>query len=228
VITGSRTRRQSAALWTWPGLRREIAELVEHEQRVVAVTAEVSVPRRALLSSVGWALGTIHVENDVVGRFAGVDLVDPSAGESREGREVDVARQPLGLEAPHLAAGSRMAFQPLATDDGSHGWIAGEPLGVIDVLVAGEPAEHRLTEQSAQLVADVLAAPAIEQLGDCDLGEPDCIVEFAVSEQTAIGGDLAAVEFELDPAVEAGPQRRLFGFIRRVHHKLTLRGTSTC
>jgi hypothetical protein len=80
----------------------EIAELVEHEQRAVAVTAEVSVPRRALLSSVGWVLGIINVENNVVGRFAGVDLVDPSAGESREGREVDVARQPLGLEAPHL------------------------------------------------------------------------------------------------------------------------------
>ena len=72
----------------------EIAEVVEHEQRVVAVTAEVSVPRRALLSSVGWALGTIHVENDAVGTFAGVDLVDPSAGESHEAREVDVARQP--------------------------------------------------------------------------------------------------------------------------------------
>jgi hypothetical protein len=78
----------------------DIAELVELEQRVVAVTAEVSVPRRALLSSVGWALGTIHVENDAVGTFAGVDPVDPSAGESREAREVDVARQPLGLVAP--------------------------------------------------------------------------------------------------------------------------------
>jgi hypothetical protein len=34
--------------------------------------------------------------------FAGVDLVDPRAGESREAREVDVARQTLGLEAPHM------------------------------------------------------------------------------------------------------------------------------
>ena len=50
----------------------------------------------------GWALGTIPVENDAAGTFAGVDPVDPSAGESREAREVDVARQPLGLEAPDL------------------------------------------------------------------------------------------------------------------------------
>ena len=63
-----------AGVWVAIGCGRimnaplKIAELVEHEQRVVAVTAEVSVPRRALLSSTGWALGTIHVENDVVGK----------------------------------------------------------------------------------------------------------------------------------------------------------------
>ena len=51
--------------WTWPGLRRDRSKITE-------LVAEVSVPRRALLSSVGWALGTTHVENDVVGRFAGV------------------------------------------------------------------------------------------------------------------------------------------------------------
>src|SRR5690348_11472967 len=65
----SRGWTPQACVWVAIGCGRimnaplEIAELVEHEQRVVAVTAEVSVPRRALLSSVGWALGTIHVEN---------------------------------------------------------------------------------------------------------------------------------------------------------------------
>ena len=55
----------------WPEERPlEIAALVEHQQRVVAVTAEVSVSRCALLSSMGWALGNIHVENDVVGHWS--------------------------------------------------------------------------------------------------------------------------------------------------------------
>ena len=43
-----------------------------------------------------------------------MDLVDPRAGESREGREVDVARQPLGLEAPHLARARRAAQRMIA------------------------------------------------------------------------------------------------------------------
>jgi hypothetical protein len=46
----------------------EIAELVQYEQRVVTVTAEVSAPLPR--PPVCWALETIHIEDDVVGRFA--------------------------------------------------------------------------------------------------------------------------------------------------------------
>jgi hypothetical protein len=65
-------------------------------------------------------------------------------------------------------------------------------------------------------VAGVLATAAVEELRDRHVGKPEGIVEFAVSEQTAIGGDPRPVELELDPAVENGPQRQLFGFTRRV------------
>jgi hypothetical protein len=53
----------------------------------------------------------------------------------------------------------------------------------------------------------VLAASAFEELRDRDLGEPEGIVKFPVSEQAAVRGDPGAVEFELDPAVEIDPQR---------------------
>jgi hypothetical protein len=43
-------------------------------------------------------------------------------------------------------------------------------------------------------------------------------IQLAVSDQTAVRGDLGAVEFELDPAVENGPQRQLFGFTRHMPH----------
>jgi hypothetical protein len=33
-----------------------------------------------------------------------------------------------------------------------------------------------------------------------------------------VRGDLGAVEFQLDPAIESGSQRRLFGFTRHVPH----------
>ena len=47
---------------------------------------------------------------------------------------------------------------------------------------------------------------------------PEGIVEFTVGEQAAVRRDPDAVEFELDPAVESGPQMGLFGFTCRVPH----------
>jgi hypothetical protein len=50
----------------------------------------------------------------------------------------------------------------------------------------------------------------IEQFSDRHVGEPEGLVDFAVGEQQpAIGGDPGAAEFELDPAVDHGPQREL-------------------
>jgi hypothetical protein len=147
-----------------------------------------------------------------------MDAVDPGARQIGEGLQVGVARQPLGLEATPLAARSGRAIQPLTTDDRAHDGVAGEPLRVIDILVPGEPTEHRLAEQSAQRMACVVATATVEELCDRDLGEPEGIVEFTVGEQAAVRGDPGAVEFELDPAVENGPQRELFGFTRRVPH----------
>ena len=64
----------------------------------------------------------------------------------------------------------RLTTYPCLSDDRPHGWITGEPPGVIDVLVSGEPPKHRLPKQSAQRVTPVLAAAAIEELGDLKPG----------------------------------------------------------
>ena len=137
-------------------------------------------------------------------------------------RSVSAARlasvgEPLGLEPAHLAARGRRPVEPLAADDGAHGGVAGEPLGVVDVLVAGEPAVDRLPQEAEQPVADVLAAPALGE-GRCGRrGQAEGVVQLAVGEQAAIGGDPGAVELELEAAVEGDPQG-LFRFTRRVRH----------
>jgi hypothetical protein len=196
----------------------QVAELVEQEQRVIAGAAEVAVPDRAFLLAVGRALRAVHVEDDRAGQLAFVDAVDPGARQIREGFQVDVRRQPIGLEAPHLAARRGHTIEPLTADDGPHGGVAGELLGVVHVFIAGEPPEHRLAKQPTQLMARVLAAATIQEPGDRDIGEPEGIVELTVGEQAAVGADPGAMEFELDPAVEGGPQRRLSRFTRRVPH----------
>ena len=146
-----------------------------------------------------------------------VHPVDPGAGQVGERREVRLGRQPLGLEAAHLAGRGRRPVDALPADDGAHRRIAGEPLGVVDVLVAGEPAVDRLAQQAEQPVADVLAAPALGE-GRCGhRGQAEGVVQLAVGEQAAVGGDPGAVELELEPAVEGDPQG-LFRFTRRVRH----------
>jgi hypothetical protein len=107
--------------------------------------------------------------------------------------QVGVGCQPLDLEAPHLTAGSCRTIEPFTADDGPHGLVAGESLGVVHVFVASQPTEHRLAKQPAQCVACVLATSAVQEFRDRDLGEPQDVVELTVGEQPAVGGDPGTV-----------------------------------
>jgi hypothetical protein len=118
----------------------EIPELVEDEERVVARATEVTVPGRAFLLPVGRALRAVHVQDDAIRRATLVHPVDPGSGQLGERREVGLGREPFSLEAAHLAGRGRGPIDTLPADDGAHGGIAGEPLGIVHVFVAGEPA----------------------------------------------------------------------------------------
>jgi hypothetical protein len=89
---------------------------------------------------------------------------------------------------------------PLTAKDRSHRRIVREPLGVIDIFVAGEPPKHRLAEQTAQLVACVLATAAVEELRDRHGGEPEGIIKLAVCEQTAVRWIMLAFNARSTPA----------------------------
>jgi hypothetical protein len=78
----------------------DIAELVEHEQRVITGAAEVAVVGAAFLLAVGRALARIHVEHDDPQRSPLVRLADPLAGQIGERGKVLGQAQPLRLEAP--------------------------------------------------------------------------------------------------------------------------------
>ena len=184
---------------------------------MVTGAAEVAVPGRALLLAMGRALGAVHVEDDAVWRSPHMHPVDPGAGQVRERREVRLACQPLGLEAAHLAGRGRRSVHTLAADDGAHHRIAGEPLGIVDVFVAGEPAVDRLAQQPRQMVPDVPAAPPLAECRSAHRGQAKRVVQLAIGEQAAVRSDPGTVELELDPAVEGNP-KRLVRFTGRVRH----------
>ena len=128
------------------------------------------------------------------------------------GRSASAARfsgrsQPLGLEAAHLAGRGSPTHWRSAADHPTHCRVAAQPLGVVHVLVAGQPPEYRLPQQPDQEVASVLAGACLRQSLAAACGQSEHVVQFAIRQQSAIGGDHRAAELEHQAAVEIEPQR---------------------
>jgi hypothetical protein len=94
----------------------------------------------------------------------------------------------------------------------------GQPIGVVDILVAGQAAEHGLTQQPGQQVTGVLAAAAVRENTPGQIGQAEGVVEFAIRQQPGVGSDAAAVEFEPQAPVEIDLQKAVIRFTRRVFH----------
>jgi hypothetical protein len=61
-----------------------------------------------------------------------------------------------------LAEAAEPVIRPVANLP-AHRRIAAQPLGVVHVLVAGQPTEHRLTQQAGQPMATILAGARVRQ-----------------------------------------------------------------
>ena len=150
-----------------------------------------------------------------------MNAVDPLPGEIGERGKVLVTREPLGLEPPHLAGRGRIALDGLAADDPAHRRITPQPVGVVDVLVSGKPTEHRLAQHADQIVATVPARATVNQVLLRDGHQAERVIEFAIGQQSGIGGDARTVELQLEAAVEIEPESIGFGFTRWLrHHRL--------
>ena len=60
------------------------------------------------------------------------------------------------------------------------------------------------------------------------IGQPERVVQFAISQQSGVGRDAAAVEFQLQAAVKIDPQRPIIRFTRWVFHTRASNPTITC
>src|SRR5262249_55030803 len=75
----------------------QVAELVEHEKRMVAGAFVMAVPNTHLLFAVRRAHARIHVEHDATGRPSAVHKIDPLTGQVGKSRKV------LGCRAARTA-----------------------------------------------------------------------------------------------------------------------------
>src|SRR5262249_31563657 len=111
------------------------------------------------------------------------------------------------LEAGHRAGGGGGGvLGPAAAQHGSHSGIDTEALGVVHVLVAGQPAIDRLAEEGPQAVLGVLPDAGVMQSTRRRVGQAQRVVEFAVGQESSVAGDRGAVEHQFDLAVEVHAQ----------------------
>jgi hypothetical protein len=75
-----------------------------------------------------------------------------------------------------------------------------------------------LAELGKQGVAPVLPGARIDEEVAGQGRQAESVVEFAKREQTGIGGDGGAGEFELQAAVEIEPETTALAFTRRIAH----------
>src|SRR4029077_12137370 len=91
-------------------------------------------------------------------------------------------------------------------------------VGVVHVLVAGEPPENRLAQQSGQPMTTILASARVGKHLSPRVSQTDRIIQFAIRQQSGIGGDRRTAKLEHQAAVEIEPQRTPVRFTRRVRH----------
>ena len=94
-----------------------------------------------------------------------------------------------------------------------------QTISVVHILIACQPAEHRLAELSEQGVSAVTTRPAVGQRLAGKLAQSPSLVEFTKSQQARVGRDPRSVELQLQSGVEIDPQTASIGFTRRIHHQ---------
>jgi hypothetical protein len=188
----------------------------------------MAVPDATFLVAMGRADARIHVKHDATRRPSTMPKIDPLTGQVGKSRKVLGCRKPPCLEAAHLARRSRTAQSRLAPDDPAHRRIMTQALGVVHVLVSGKPTEYRLPQHPNQIMATVLAGASVSEQLTRHRGQTECVVEFAVCQQSCIGRDHGAAKLEHQAPVEIEPGNVGIRFTRRVRHRRLARSRINC
>jgi hypothetical protein len=103
-----------------------------------------------------------------------------------------------------------------------------QAFGVVDILVTGEPSKHRLPQQTDQSMAAILARAGIGKNLARHRRQTECVVEFAVCQQSGTGRDHGAAKLQHQAAVEIELESPIVRFTRRVRHRSLARSRISC
>src|SRR5262249_30116894 len=94
-----------------------------------------------------------------------------------------------------------------------------QTFGVVHILVPGEATKYRLSEQPGQCVPTILAGACVGQNITCHRGQAECVVEFAIGQQSGIGRHHRAAKLKHQTAIEIQPKSIRFRFTRWFRHR---------
>jgi hypothetical protein len=86
-------------------------------------------------------------------------------------------------------------------DNPAHRRIVAQAFGVVHVLIS-ETTKYRLPQQSDERMAAVPAGARVSEYLARHRAQPECVVEFAVCQQSGIGRDHGAAKLQHQTAVE--------------------------
>ena len=100
--------------------------------------------------------------------------------------QVVLLGQELRLEPAHLTGAGSLAFLALPSHDYSHGWVLGQAVGIVDVVVASQATEDRLAQQRNQVVADIASGTALLEVVLSDIGKAQGTIKLSKGKKTSV------------------------------------------
>ena len=128
-------------------------------------------------------LGGVQIQNDPLGVVERFRLPDQLSVQRHQPQQVLFARQHLRLEAVQRRGQGRTAIPDLLRTDQPKRRIDRNPLGVVEVLVAGESAVNRLPQQISERELLVCALPGVAEMLVNQFSETEPFVQFANQNQ---------------------------------------------
>ena len=90
----------------------------------------------------------------------------------------------------------------LAADNPAHRRIMTQTFGVVHIFVSGKTAEDGLPQHANKSMAAILARARVGERLTRHRGQAERVVEFAIGEQSSIGGHNGATKLQHQTAVE--------------------------
>jgi hypothetical protein len=93
-----------------------------------------------------------------------------------------------------------------------------QPLGIVHVLVSGEPPEDRLANLGSQRVTAILTSPSVGESLSGQVCQAKGIIEVPKGEQPSVRRNSRTVELQLQAGVESDPESGIVFFTRCAVH----------